>query len=582
MKNETILSQHQHIATPELSFSESGGAVLINEYRAHPSGTALCKATGMTPSLVSKKIGEWLPSRGGWCSLLACAMDEVFDRALKMLFVEHCMRLNTGQKSSFLEKLDVSKVVQMAGIAVMGEVGEAKEELPIFMEKLKKILEGGTVTEIAKAFLGLQILREFGVVIEAHDSESAFGQAVAKQIKEKGGKALPSQPTMESILRILRHDGIGRPEFKGAGSGFGWDGDPESLPFATGSAVREIFGVVDSDDDFESLDEDSKESFLEGMKAQVLKSIFHFSSSDPQGNAIGIFSIPRNKMQDSWRNMNWHLKEEEFKNLPTSNLPKLEDHVCNTSRESSLHPEIFYGQNPEIQNLTRHQEIEDVSYLGPIHLGKDFQEFAQHIGKVSGAYNPHNPNLDCIWLNAITRVIGQLVNNFGCNGAAILKDFVTGYLAVPTMAMIDLDEEQGTPTEIMESIRAKDPIVLAPIYSISQMNIVREEGEEREAFISVMNSQVFPEFSREEVVAIVKETFAKWDAYLDFGKSFLPDQNPLEDQGHHFLEDFVDHKATDWQSTLAALQGTKEETSLANDQGMARAEQLTNDKSTNE
>lgn len=539
---------------------EGEKAFILHEHYISTTGLDFAFRNNLRPVVIGKAIGRWSASRYTWDYLLQEAV-KIAAPAVAMLTGMRSEQKNQPAHTLpvLFRNLKLDQIIcDRAGFSYDKEFASAQTLIKAVGDCRKRRDPGEASRLIAK----MMTLYAYGLALQLHDAQQPFGL--------NGAVDRNPSPTIEDLDKAIAEDGIGDPRWIGDMEFFGWDGNPGSL------------GAINPERNIHT-----EEAGVIANCKQIPLGI-HIIGYDgcncgkcPPPHCVTLFSTFDDPAQCKFREMNWHLPPEQFRQCPHgADRPLLEEALFRTKNQAHANGAHWIGEQKATSYFREEGMPMDLRFMGGIILPQDFHSRSDLIAEHTQAYPPNHPAADQIWTAELTDVASRMISAYGLTGASIIEQLQIGYMVIPAVISNDINSPEDEKAAVDKMQNITGPFVLAPVFSMESVKQVANPGEQKEAFIDLFRHTHLPHCDRETVanevdLAIQKLTvlyershtnnfmdrIGKLCWAVDWCDEALKDKNKKgRDTFTQMLDLFAERSTSNWKQ---ALQNVREKGSIA-------------------
>lgn len=505
-----IIDNHNFI--PAAVRHESDKAIIIHELGVEPSGLQACAHRGMNPAILPKEaIGVWDCSIAGCKATLAAQVLDSKRRVqafalahLAKIAQEVCDQKNISTKD-LEEHTDVIKVFKNVDIlAMFVNCGFTRDEFidhdpdteidTVSPSKLSRSSENlivhGNRKNIMRHIYAYSMLAAFTRSARKHDAHNPNGGNHKK-------KRFPTEPTLEQLeASIASFGGIGYGKWVGSCDFLGWNGCPDPLILDAISGDKVQMSPV----------------FLSGIGNRGQRHIEDSKTGEmacvSDGWDLAMLSIPSATEHSNYREMNWHLRSEEFEKNPVGNNTNVMDTSELNSRKG-----IWCGSPSMYKHIN-----EGLAPCGTIVFPHDVRDEALHIARYCRVFRGDIPDVANVFAYAVAHLASRMISTYGQTGASIVYQLTSGYMINPTISTIAFEDPKHDAEFQYKYAQANTdfgPLFIEAVINKVQVNNVMKKGDARDRFIDTFHASHMPDAKRSEVESEIDRALERLQIYVD-------------------------------------------------------------------
>ena len=467
---------------PKAVMQESKSSFILHEHPISMSGLKYCSQAGITPFVVSRSIGFWGSVRNFWIhGLLNIALKNHAPRLIRMVSLRDA-QLGNAEAAVNMPDLSTSSVWNLDMNDILCNRCGFPEDL--LKSPAAMIDEVEDITSKQDQFRASNLIASLAIM-------STYSQVISGMIE--AGVSFTNKEVDDAVKNI----GIGATRWHGDRDFFGWNGKPKSL--------KDIDNLANLESQIEHAEGEDLESLLNETACRQVCTGVHLlgikDSLDGKNHTVSaLLSSIDDKLQDRFREMNWHLTEDEFQKNPYTEDKHTK--LYSSKKHGKETGKLWFGQNCGISYLLNEGITPEIRLTGGVLLSPQFDKFIESSPlSLDGIDVP----VDVLWVHAIGSLATRMMSSFGYIGANILNYFQSGYMVMPSLSQDGFSSESEFKAARK---RSTDPFYIEPVYSMKMIKELDDKAN-RDAFLKIIRHNFMEGATDEEVAIQVDRAMSK-------------------------------------------------------------------------
>ena len=453
---------------PTLTKTTSEKTFVIHRDQPTQLGLDFTKSKKFNFLVMPKTICQWSNSKIKWNQALKNSVQASMEAALIFL-----TKYKVPEGIKFLDKVNQYDIVYNR-VGLPKNINDIKD----YIEWVVAIGDKCNITTMAETLVKINKLTSYGYALKFFSREI---------------EGFPISPTNDEMDKFIDCSGVGISRWCGDKTFFGWDGNPDSLEFIATTAEKTLPEV-----DEEDLHASSYQTSATTLRRSLVSCLHLITSDHERATVYGaVLTTLADPLHRHLREMNWHLEQPLFNNHPCSpndgnkiesNLPEITDKLW-----------VGHGEIPYLLNEGLDSKLQ---VGGVITAHSNFDEIARKIGDSSRMYDNASDHISLPWIAAVGELAAYQISQYGITSASIIGELQCGYVLTPQCLYIDDSKEELKATVAMSNIMRTNPLRVDPVYTVDTLQKVSVDGEQRQAFIKLIQNLYMPQ---SPISAVVRE-----------------------------------------------------------------------------